>query len=654
MTHRVVGLGFGLLFLLVQLGCNDIVTPPPSGGGGGGNGGGGIDVCSDEGGPAVAILLPTPASDPNTDTLVTDPSLSVECEVTATDALVDDSSVTIIVRDDDGGTETPVVVNNGDGTYSASLDLGSYPNGTLSVACEASDSSAAKSCSSATVMTFLDLGPSVVILSPDDGSVQAGGMDVEFTIAADPVSDSDTLAEPDLAGTGSLIVAGAQITNIINEAGVLVGTVDFDDPALYQTPLNGAYEFSVSVANDRGVTRRETRSFTVDAGGPTINIIEPELASIIAGATNVIAEITDPSGVDASTVRYRIDAQEFSMTQIGGTNRFTGSFDANQYPETIGQITINVTAADLSGNDRTEEVSVQLDSRPPLIDMDPPTVREAQEEMTAQICSTAFDPVGGEAANDATVLGPVPSFRARIEDRTNRVSAISGVNNDDVQVYILDDETQPLLIDADGDGVCDSINPDFLPNNPLGNQPAVVIDMTAVAASGNAFFQALAAGQSLPNPYNGSPFCFGGDNGNGTGKATDPPDDVCLGTNLTRVIPDNTDPDGLRPAIYGRAPLTPLRCIGDRFDFPGAGINPGFACVAARATDNGGNGSVSSPLRVCLDDLLGGSDCPAVIGNTFVPAFSCTSGCTVSELDFVEDSPNTGTLLNSRLIGPFQ
>jgi hypothetical protein len=50
----------------------------------------------------------------------------------------------------------------------------------------------------------------------------------------------------------------------------------------------------------------------------------------------------------------------------------------------------------------------------------------------------------------------------------------------------------------------------------------------------------------------------------------------------------------------------------------------------------------------------GGSDCPAAIGNTFTPAFSCTSGCTVSELDFVEDSPGFGTLLNSRLIGPFQ
>ena len=239
------------------------MTPPTSGGGGGGSGGGGIDVCSDEGGPAVAILLPTPASDPNVDALVTDPNLSVGCPVTATDALVDDESVTIIVRDDAGSTETPVVVNNGDGTYSASLELGSYPNGSLTVACEASDSSPAASCSSATVMTFLDLGPSVVILSPADGSVQSGGMDIEFTVAADPVSDSDTqggLAE----GGGGLIVAGANVLNIRQENGVFIGTVDFDDTELYPTPLDGAYEFSVSVANERGVTRRETRSFTVE------------------------------------------------------------------------------------------------------------------------------------------------------------------------------------------------------------------------------------------------------------------------------------------------------------------------------------------------------------------------------------------------------
>ena len=651
MTHRVLALGFGLFFLLIQAGCNDIVTPPPSTGPGGG--GGGNPLCSDEGGPVIEILLPRAASDPNTETIVTDPNLTVECEVTASGALVDDSSVQILVRDDAGTTTTPSVVNNGDGTYSASVDLGSFPNGTLSVDCEASDASPLALCSSANVTTFLDLGPSVAILSPPDGSVQSGGMVVEFTVAADPVSDSDALAAPDLA-SGSLVVAGAQIGNVTEEDGVFIGTVDFDDPALYQTPLNGEYEFSVSVPNDRGVTRRVTRSFTVDAGGPTIDIIEPALASIIAGATDVVAEITDPSGVDATTVRFRIDAQEFSMTQVGATSSFTGSFDANQYPETIGQITINVTAADLSGNDRTQSVSVQLDSRPPIIDMDPPTVREAVEETAAQICSTEFDPVGGEAANDATVLGPVPSFRARIEDRTNRVSAISGVNDNDVQVYILDDETQFLLIDTDGNGICDSINPNFLPNNPLGNQPAVVIDMTPVAATGAAFFPPLPATESLPDPYGGFPFCYGGDNDNGTGKDTEPPDEVCIGTTLTRVIPDNTDPNGVRPGIYGRAPLTSLRCIGDRFDFPGAGINPGFACVAARATDNGGNESVSSPLRVCLDDALlpngtfGYDDCfGQQPGATFTSAFTCTDGCSTDALDFDEGSAN------SRLIGPF-
>ncbi|MGB5367321.1 MAG: hypothetical protein WBM75_02830 [Polyangiales bacterium] len=166
---------------------------------------------------------------------------------------MDDTTVKITVGDAGGSTETPTVVNNGDGTFSASLELGSYPNESLSVACEASDSSAEKRCSSATVMTFLDLGPSVVILSPDDGSVQAGGMDVEFTIAADPVSDSDTMAAP---VSGTVIVAGAEISDIVTEGDVSIATVDFDDPDLYQTALNGEYEFSVSVTNGRGVTRR--------------------------------------------------------------------------------------------------------------------------------------------------------------------------------------------------------------------------------------------------------------------------------------------------------------------------------------------------------------------------------------------------------------
>ena len=194
-----------------------------------------------------------------------------------------------------------------------------------------------------------------------------------------------------------------------------------------------------------------------------------------------------------------------------------------------------------------------------------------------------------------------------------------------MQVYILDDATQPLLVDTDADGICDSINPGFLPNNPQGNPPAVVIDLTPVAPTGASFFP---MGISFPPAYQSQ--CFGGSNGDGTGSDDAPPDELCATTFLTRVIPDNTDPDFARNNIFGRAPLSGLRCVGDRFDFLGAGINPGSACVAARVTDNGGNESISSPLRVCLDDALGGADCPAPIGGTFTPDFSCTDGCSTS------------------------
>lgn len=638
MMHRVVGLGLGLLFLIVQVGCADTNTPPPSIGDAGT--GGGNEGCGDEGGPIVTIVIPQAANDPNTDEIVTDPSLTVECQVASNGAQVDGDSVAISITDAAEQTLAPSVVDNGDDTYSADVDLAGFQNGNLTVVCEASDNSTDALCSSGTVSTFLDLGPAVEIISPMDGSTQAGGMDVEFRLAPLPVSEGDTMA---FLASGSLVVAGAAIPqeDWVVDGDVATAPVDFDDPDLYQTALNGTYEFTVSATNGRGVTRRETYTFTVDAGGPNINIISPQLASIISGATNVIAEITDPSGVAESTVRFRIDAEEFSMERVPGTDQYIGSFDANQYPWTIGQVTINVTAADEEGNDRTQSVSVQLDSQPPVLDMDPPVVREAQEEEGQIICSTEFDPVGGpadpmdglESANDETVLGPVPRFRLRAEDRTNRVSAIFGIDDNDVQVYILDDHTQDLLIDTDGDTVCDAINPAFLPNNPAGNQPAVVIDMTPVAPTGTSFYPSDIV---YPPAYAGR--C------EATGDADSPPDEVCITTYLTRVIPDNTDPNGGRPGIFGRAPLTSLMCIGDRFDFPGAGINPGYACVAARASDMGGNESVSAPLRVCLDDLIGERDCDgASIGSTFTANFDCSDGCTYDALNF---PPN-------ELIGPF-
>ncbi len=628
MMHRVVGLGFGLLFLLVQLGCNDIVTSPPSvGGGGGGGSGGGDDLCADEGGPVVAILLPEAATDPNTETIVTDPDLTVDCEATSTGSLVDDSSVSIIVRDENGVTETPVIVKNGDGTYSATVDLRSFPNGPLFVACEASDSSPAASCSSATVMTFLDLGPSVVILSPADGSVQAGGMDVEFTFAADPVSDSDNMAAL-AARSGSLVVAGANILNIRQEDGVSIGTVKFDDPALYQTALNGTYEFSVSVANGRGVTRRETRSFTVDSGGPSITIDEPELGTVIGGATDVVATISDPSGIDPSQVSFYIGSEKFDMDPVPGSlDQFRGSFDANQYPTSIGEVLINVVAVDVVGNEYEASVVVELDGVSPVMDLDPAEVREGKETDSGLECSALFDPVGPEAISNGNVVTPFSYIRARVEDRGNPTASFkSGLDPDEVQVWILRGTDLPLVIDTDGDGTCDSLNPDVLPGNSIGNTPAVEIDLRPISPTGSPDYL---AGQN----FSGYPSCqLSGD--------ADPGEDLCDTAQIPRVIPDNDLAAPTIPAIYVKAPVIPFYCLGDPFDWQTSldGIE-GPACMAVRAADENGNSNVSRPLQVCFRKTITDGSC----GN-FAPNLddgTCTNGCTG-----VTFRPN-------ELIGPF-
>ena len=67
--------------------------------------------------------------------------------------------------------------------------------------------------------------------------------------------------------------------------------------------------------------------------------------------------------------------------------------------------------------------------------------------------------------NDRTVAPQVFDLRARIEDDGNHAAPASrwcrsrGVDPDETAVYVLDDVTQPLIVDTDGDGWCDSINP---------------------------------------------------------------------------------------------------------------------------------------------------------------------------------------------------
>ena len=645
MTHRVVGLGFGLLFLLVQVGCNDIVTPPPTAGiGGGGNG---IALCADEGGPLVSILQPVATSDPSADTLATAPDLSIECLVESSGEPVDDSSVVIQVLGEGGATATPSVVNRGDGSFEATASISSFANGSLQVSCEASNSEGTRACTGVAVDTLLDLGPGVEILSPSaSGAILSGAMTVRYVVTALPVTDADTVDSVPVSW--QVVVAGQPIDSVLESqtdtTATFSATVNFDDPTLYQTPLDGMYQLSVSSTNGRGVTRTETLEVTVDSAGPGITIDEPELGEVIGGATDVVATISDPSGIDPSQVSFSIGSEKFDMSPVSGTsNRFQGSFDANQYPTSIGEVTINVVAFDIAGNEYTASVVVELDGVPPIMELDPADVREGREAKDGLECSALFDPLGadrpssgeGGAIDEGDIVKAISYIRARVEDRGNPTASYkSGVDSGSVQVWILGDPSKALVIDTDDDSTCDSLNPDVLPGNQVGNTPAVAIDLTALSPTGTADF--------LPGQtFGGAPqysSCT-------SGTATDPGDTVCNNVTLPRFIPDNTDPTGSNPGIYVKGPITSIYCMGDPFDWQTAldGIE-GPACMAVAAQDERGNSSVSPPLRVCFAAVLPWEPLPP--GHpclTFDPNdFLCTNGCSGARFP-----------LNER-IGPFE
>lgn len=628
MTHRFVGLGFGLLFVFVQAGCTDNTAPLYTQGPGGGSGGQIDELCADEGGPLVVLVAPVASSDPNADPveIVTEPTVVVQCTVASSGEPVDDSSVLIEVFGEDGENITPTVSNEGNGTFEAKADVSGLPNGALRVTCAAANAEPSEACTGTAADTFLDLGPGIDMIEPaETGTVHSGGMTVRFTVFPLPVSDSDTLS----AGSAvRVVVAGQDITatpeSSSGGATTFAAPVDFDDPALYATPLDGTYQLSVSATNQRGVTRSVVYDFTVDAEGPGIQINEPRLGDVIGAATSVVATISDVSGIDPTRVSFYIGSEQFPMTAIpGSTNRFEGSFDANQYSTSIGEVSINVVAVDTLGNEHVASVTVELDGVPPVLDMDPPLVREGRRVTGGIECSEQFDPVGPFAISDQDVVTPVSYIRVRVEDRGNpSASYKSGLDKDSVQAWILRGTGVPLVIDTDGDGTCDSINPDVLPGNVAGNTAAVELDLISVAPSGSPNYTPQTFGS-------GYGYCLSGmQMGNN--------DNVCRSVGISRVIPDNREPSGAVPAIYVKAPVIPAYCLGDPFDWQTSlDLIEGPGCMAVSASDERGNSSVSQPLQVCFTN--GGPGCAG-----FSPgSYTCAQDC------------SGATFPTNELIGPF-
>ncbi|NIR39201.1 MAG: hypothetical protein GWN73_26240, partial [Actinobacteria bacterium] len=464
--------------------------------GGGGDGDGAVpSACGDEDGPAVELLAPLPATDPVADEVIVGPFGEVRCQVTrgeATDSEpIDPESVTIELLDE-GGTVlvSPAVTAEGD-VYTAQPNVSAVSNGPIVVRCSATDTASEPRCNSAEIGTFVDNGPTITVLSPASGSIHAQRMLLRYRIDEAPLAAGDGEAA---VASHTLVVGGATITPTM-EGDDFVADIDFSDRTVYPEALSGDYELTIEATNERtptAATATHTQPFVVDTDGPTIVIDRPSDGELVGGTVVVEATITDMAGVDPSTVVLRAAGRDFPMTQVTDTDVYRASFDASSFPTTVVELTLNVTAEDVVANSSTVGLSVKLDAVPPLLDLDPPDVREARLRTGTLECSELFDPVGSDSVNDGQIRGTTPELRVRAWDVSN--SSFGGAGTvifyagiESVEVLVLDDSSRALLVDDDGDGVCDAINTAVEPD-PGDASSAVLVEMSVINPRGTAYY----------------------------------------------------------------------------------------------------------------------------------------------------------------------
>jgi hypothetical protein len=568
------------------------------------------DAAMNAAGPLITVVSPTvpAAGDLSSDAIVTSDRITVLCKAETNPASgdrVDASSVTVSATGGGVSVELQAIPNGVPDEFEASLFLTDFPNGDLAVTCSASDNSPEALQNSATNDTFLDQGPDVEILTPLVGTSYANQMDVVFTVSASPVAAGDTGAAPDTASV-VLSIAGVAVPGVVNSNGTYTATILFDSP-LFNPSLDGQQTLRVSAANTRAttaVTRVEEVVFNVDNEGPTITIATPLAGELIAGIIPISATVVDPTGILPQSVVVTIAGiHEVQMSSSGG-DVYTGFFDTRILGPLIFP-NIIVRAQDVNGNQSSAGYLVGLDNASPIATLDSPSLREAQVVDGNLICSTYFDPLGDDAVSDGEGVLQLFDVRARLEDRANAftgtgvVVPIAYVDTSSVELFLLDDETRAVVVDTDGDGICDEINPLLVPTSvPVASDEVAEIDMEVIASTGSSF----SPGDPAPT------FATTGNNQCTGGTDTAPPDLLCASTPLTRVI--NIPGDEI-DVIYGIPPAVGLQCMGNGVDALATNLADGWACLAVRGVDNLGNANVSAPTRICIDsDDDKGDGCP--------------------------------------------
>jgi len=584
--------------------------------------------------PVVKIVSPDSAADPNDDTVITTETVSVRCRVAKAKTIaardVDLSTVRIMLIDpeDEMHAIAGVVAAQPDNEFEAEFRLTDLANGPWKLRCEADDMNKPALTGWAAIDTLIDLGPTVALIDPIDGTAHRllGNVAIKFRVREAPLSSSDTEATPTAI---SLQVSGVDydFTESQDDPGLYVGSVNFDDRTMFPMPPSSA-SIVVTAQSSRtpeAPTRRAKADIAIDSVGPTITVKSPAYTQIVRSEVELVIQVSDDSGIDIDTLVGTISLPEedyvLSDWKASGAN-FTETFDTRSFDPTLTQLTINIVAKDRVGNEAEPAAHVlRIDNVAPLVSLDPPWVREYRIVNGQKICSAAFDPVGEDAVSDLGKATVQAKFRTRVEERTNTSPGgdlyyIAGVDKTTMRIYAQPDPAIPLLIDSDGDPghVCDEINFDAL---PVPQRP-VALNLKEVVDKGSAYYALDPA--FLEDTSKNVPASDCNPGGAGT-----EPNAVCSTTPMYRVMTQNIVTANPPSAIYGWNPTNSAsngECNGSNWELLPI-VEEGWACLAARVEDAIGNIGISTPIRVCFDNGEGTPQCDPL---TDTPP-ECTDGC---------------------------
>ncbi len=452
---------------------------------------------------------------------------------------------------------------------------------------------------------YVDGGPVITFLQPAAAAYVKGSVVVTATvvdsrsgIAGVSISIGQYPIPPAAVATG-----GTQYST----------TIEFGS---FNPPLDGAQMVTITATNSNGNTSVGTRSFTIDNLGPTISATKPANGALIGKLISIEANVDDPAGVmDSSVIAVVANGDvHFDVNLVKGVDGiYRQLFDTTKLPVFAIFPSVSFRAQDVLGNESSVGYLVSLDNTPPILDLDPPAdVRLVKNDGT---CSWPFDPVGPDAVDDGAVVTQLFDIRARVEDRGNTPLTgpsdfipIAAVDPATVEVLILEDTSQPLLVDTSDppDGFCDDINPDLVPSvSPQSSKDAQLIDMVAMpfnSGAGDFSYQ--------PDPglrVDGITPCKQA-NGPIPTALCDTTYNPLKAQALTYLMAYAAQMS--LPSIWTLPPIIydGLQCAGRQFDASN-NLHDGWACVAVEASDKLGNKQVSRPIRICVVATPGSTAC---------------------------------------------